>query len=345
MPSIAPDEQPLHVAVAVVANERGEILIARRPQGCHLEGMWEFPGGKLEPGEGVQQALRRELEEELGIRGEAARPLIRVRHRYSDGCVLLDVWRVTRYRGAPFGREGQTVRWVEPERLPAFDFPPPNRPICTAVRLPDSCMITPEPSSDLRGFLLRLECCLREGVRLFQLRARRLSGKEYRRLAEQAISLARRHGAQVLLNAAPERAMELGADGVHLSSRRLLSLRRRPLPASRWVAASCHDERELRHAADVGVDFALLSPVLPTVSHPGAAAVGWEQFQRLVEQVNFPVYALGGMDERHISIAHSHGAQGIAAIRGIWGGTGAMLCDKLRDFSAHPPGGVAGGEG
>jgi len=65
----------------------------------------------------------------------------------------------------------------------------------------------------------------------------------------------------------------------------------------------------------------------------------------MVDQVDFPVYALGGLDERHIPIAHSHGAQGIAAIRGIWGGTGAELCDKLRDFSGPPSSGVAGGEG
>ncbi len=318
MPSIAPDEF-LHVAVAVIANERGEILIAQRPPDRHQGGLWEFPGGKLEPGENVQQALRRELEEELGIRVGQARPLIRVRHRYVDGTVLLDVWRAIGYQGEPHGREGQPVRWVAPDRLLEHRFPAANYPVVTAVRLPECYLITPEPTGDLSGFLSRLERCLRAGIRLVQLRTRKLSEDAYHRLAKRVIPLVHGYGAQILLNAVPEWVTELGADGIHLNTRQLLSLRHRPLPFSCWVGASCHNEDELIHASRIGVDFALLSPVLPTATHPQAATLGWERFRRLVERVDIPVYALGGMTEQHISTAHSSGGQGIAAIRGIWG--------------------------
>ncbi len=317
-PSTALDDA-LHVAAAVITNRKGELLIARRPAERHQGGLWEFPGGKVEPGESVQQALRRELEEELGIRAGEVQPLIRVRHRYARCAVLLDVWRVVNFRGEPFGREGQPVRWVAPDQLMEYPFPAANHPVVTAVRLPDRYLITPEPEGDSEGFLVRLERCLQRGVRLVQLRAKQLSEGDFGTLAERVVALVHRYGAQILLNAAPESVRALGADGVHLSGERLRSLAHRPLPPPYWVAASCHDEEELALASGIGVDFALLSPVLPTATHPEAGALGWARFRALVERVNFPVYALGGMAERHLPVAKAQGAQGIAAIRGIWG--------------------------
>ena len=118
----------------------------------------------------------------------------------------------------------------------------------------------------------------------------------------------------------------LGADGVHLTSKRLLSLEYRPLPVGKWVAASCHDEHELAHAAQIGVDFAVVSPILSTPSHPDVEELGWERLFRLTEMASFPLYALGGMSsDEHLQLARSHGAQGIAAIRGIWGERGESL--------------------
>lgn len=318
MPNTVLDCESIHVAVGVITSGCGEILIARRPGGSHQGGLWEFPGGKLEPGEGVELALERELEEELGVQIECARPLIRIRHRYPDRSVLLDVWRVTAYRGSPIGREGQPLRWVLPERLLQYPFPPSNRSIVTAVRLPERYLITPEPEGDFLGFLSRLEHCLQAGVRLVQLRAKRLPADDYRRLAKRVVRIAGKYKAQILLNATPELVLETGADGIHLSAQRLLSLRQRPLPSSLWVAASCHNVTELVHAQGIGVDFGVVSPVLPTATHPHAAALGWERFRQLAEQAVFPVYALGGMSMQHLSLAHSYGAQGIAAIRAIW---------------------------
>ncbi len=324
MPNTAPEHTSdstthLHVAVAVIVNNGGEVLIAKRPGHLHLGGLWEFPGGKLEPGERVTQALRRELDEELGIAVESARPLIRVYHNYPEHAVLLDVWRVERYQGEAWGREGQPIAWVKPEQLLNYSFPEANTPIVTAARLPGRYLVTPEPGNNPQLFLSRLEQCLRGGVRLVQLRAKQLDGAEYELLARQVISLAGRYGVRVLLNADPELVTKLGAAGVHLASRRLLSLRRRPLPAELWVAASCHDERELAHAAHIGVDFAVIAPVLPTLSHPEVTGLGWERLLRLTEMAPFPVYALGGMRDEHLQLARSRGAQGIAAIRSIWG--------------------------
>lgn len=305
----------IHVAAAVISNARGEVLISLRHAQAHQGSLWEFPGGKVEAGETALQALRRELHEELGIDLRAARPLIRIPHRYPDQAVLLDVWRVTAFSGEAHGREGQPFQWVAPAQLPDFDFPAANRPIISAARLPDRYLITPEPGAD---FFARLDQAFAAGIRLVQLRAKQLPERDYADLARAVCARARQHGADVLLNTDPALVAEIGAAGVHLSAQRLRALDRRPLPAGLWVAASCHDADELALAARVGCDFAVLGPVQPTASHPGAPHLGWVRLRGLTEKTTLPVYALGGMTVADIEAAWRAGAQGIAAIRGLW---------------------------
>jgi len=307
----------IHVAAAVIVNPAGEVLLALRPKDKHQGGLWEFPGGKVEPGEEVLTALGRELQEEVGIAVTQARPLIRIQHRYPDKAVLLDVWRVDDFEGAPHGREGQPIEWVLPEALPQRAFPAANLPIVTAARLPECYLITPEPE-DHDEFLLRLERALRGGIRLVQLRAHSLNEIVYKVLAREALALCHRYGARLLLNGPPQWVEEVGADGLHLSSTRLLALSRRPLGQDRWVAASCHNARELQHALSIGVDFAVLSPIKPTLSHPDATPLGWSQMQAMIDHLPLPVYALGGMTRGDLKDAFAYGAQGIAAIRELW---------------------------
>ncbi len=311
------ESKPIHVAAGVIFNSRGEVLLARRHDHVHQGGLWEFPGGKLEPGEDIEQGLARELHEELGIAVQSARPLIRIRHDYPDKSVLLDVWRVERFSGEPHGREGQPLAWVPVGELGEQDMPAADRPIVHAVRLPSRYLIT-GAAGDSETFRRRLQRALEQGIRLVQFRAPELHGPERRARIEQALVLCRAHGAEMLVNGDPEEAMELGADGVHLNTRRLMTLQGRPIGRGRWLAASCHNLGELRHAESIGVDFAVLSPVRPTDSHPGAPVLGWEGFRGLVEQVALPVYALGGMQPAHQSMAFAHGAQGIAAIGAWW---------------------------
>jgi len=123
----------IHVAVGILTNVAGEVLITRRPDHVHQGGLWEFPGGKVEEGEPVAAALSRELHEELGITVQAAEPWLRVRHDYPDQCVFLDVWRVVVWRGEPHGREGQPLTWVLPAGLETLAFPAADEPIITAL--------------------------------------------------------------------------------------------------------------------------------------------------------------------------------------------------------------------
>ncbi len=312
------DPETLHVAVAAIVNDAQQVLLARRPEHTHQGGLWEFPGGKCEPGEAVEAALEREIYEELGIRTGVCRPLIRVPHRYTDRSVLLDVWRVDAFEGQPYGREGQAVEWVHIEDLGERAFPEANLPIIRALQLPSACLITPDPGDDRDAFLAQLQHRLDEGIRLVQLRAKSLGGVAYQSLAEQVIEQCRRSGARVLLNAEAHLALQLGADGIQLSSQRLQQVTERSLPDNLLLGASCHSAGELAHAQAIGADFALLSPVKPTASHPGAPALGWEAFANLVDSCAMPVYALGGMTPADLGEAITHGAQGIAAIRALW---------------------------
>jgi mutator protein MutT len=137
-----PDPKRLatHVVAAAVTEASGRVLIAQRPPGKHLAGGWEFPGGKLEPGEDRRAGLARELREELGISISTPRPLIRVRHTYDYGGVLIDMWVVRHYRGEPAGLDGQALRWVSQEELEAVQLLPADGPIVAALRLPERLM-------------------------------------------------------------------------------------------------------------------------------------------------------------------------------------------------------------
>ena len=310
----------MHVAAGVLENARGEILVARRFDHAHQGGLWEFPGGKVEAGEDVRAGLARELAEELGITVDAARPLIRVRHDYPGRSVLLDVWRVTAWQGRIHGREGQELEWLAADGLPELLMPAADVPIVRAVRLPDSYLITPSPGADTDGFLAALSASIEAGVKLVALRAGKLPASDLAALVGRASLVCRARGARLLVNAGAE-LLEAGcADGIHLDSARLMTATARPVPEQALLAASCHDPRELAHAARIGVDFAVLSPVAATGSHPGASPLGWPRFRELVEGVNLPVFALGGMDPGDLDVAWEHGGQGIAAMRGLWKG-------------------------
>lgn len=308
----------LHVAVGVVRNDKGEVLLTRRPQHVHQGGLWEFPGGKVEDNEDVCQALKRELAEELGIEVKKARPLIRVPHHYNDKSVLLDVWGITDFEGRVYGREGQPFAWVPVNHLVHYSFPAANKPIITAVRLPSLYLITGSWSGDEKAYINKLERALKAGIRLIQLRVKDVEENVYRRLARQSLALCQNYGAELLLNTLPSTAYDLDAHGVHLSAERLMGLNHRPLGSEKWVAASCHNQHELQHAMQIGVDFVVLSPVLKTPSHPQAKELGWQQFSALCEMSTIPIFALGGMTQHCLSEAQRNGAQGVAAISAIW---------------------------
>lgn len=300
----------LHVAVGVVRDSDGNILITQRARHAHQGGLWEFPGGKLEHGEEVLAALRRELREEVGILIDGASPLIKIHHHYPDLEVLLDVWRVDHFSGQACACEGQAMRWVASEDLNRYEFPVANRPIIAAAQLPDRYAILEGRSVD--QVLANLSRIIGNGVRLLQLRVKSLPASEILTVYATVFAECQRHGVKLLLNSDLP-LFQAEADGIHLSSHALMMANQRPENYA-WVAASCHDLKELEHAQSIGVDFAVLAPILPTPTHPDATPLGWDVMAELIEQVNLPVFALGGLKIEDIQRVLQAGGQGIAGI-------------------------------
>lgn len=304
----------IHVVAAVITDARGRILLNRRTGNSDMAGLWEFPGGKREPGETSEQALVRELHEELGIEAEVGEWVMDVPQLYPDKRLRLEVRMVRDWKGTARGREGQAITWVTPDKLSRYSMPPADLPVVAALRQPDRYLVTPEPAEDAQAWLSAIDAAIQGGIRRIQLRTPQSADRQS--LARRVAECHGRH-ADLLINRDIALARELRL-GVHLGSEQLLSLQARPLPESVPVAASCHDLAQLQAAQRLGCDFAVLGPVQSTASHPGAAALGWEAFEQLREQVSLPIYAIGGMGACDIETARRHGALGVAAIRALW---------------------------
>jgi 8-oxo-dGTP diphosphatase len=306
----------IEVAAAVLVHADGTVLLAQRPVGKAYEGYWEFPGGKIEPGESPHQALCRELHEELGIEVVTAHPWLTREFTYPHATVRLHFFRVFAWQGDPHGCERQMLSWQLLPHLSVTPILPANEMILRALSLPNVYAISNVATLGCDEFMRRLELALQNGLRMLQVREKKLIGNALVEFSSQVVRLAHRYEAKVLINNDEELADRVGADGVHYTSSHLMSCLMRP--ASNWCAASCHNAAELSHAAELGFDFALLSPVLPTLSHPDTPHLGWERFSELVVEAKLPVYALGGLTVSDLNTAQQYGAHGISLLSQAW---------------------------
>jgi 8-oxo-dGTP diphosphatase len=299
----------LEVAAAVIQRADGAFLLARRPPGKVYAGYWEFPGGKIEPGEAAERALARELREELGIETCTAFPWITREYTYPHAAVRLNFFRVTAWKGDPHPREEQAIAWQRSGMPLAEPMLPANAPVLAALALPHEYAITDAQALGTQAMLERIETRLAGGLKLLQVRDRDLPDRDA--FVRDVVRLARRHGARVLVSGTPAEG-----DGVHVTAARLMALDARP--AGGLAAASCHTAQELARAAALELDFAVLGPVRPTPSHPDARPLGWDGFARIARGASLPVYAIGGMRRTDLEDAWRAGAHGVAMISGAW---------------------------
>lgn len=315
-----PDAPPRHVAVGIVKNPKGEILVMERRADAHLGGHVEFPGGKLEAGESPEAALQRELKEELGIDMCRCRPLIQIPYSYAGRDVFLDVFRVTEYSGRARPLEGQEIGWRSVPALDGMRFPKANHGILRALQLPALIPVTPG-AGQVRDFLRHFEDTVRQrGVGLVHFRSHELDPRHYLRLAGDCLRTCHRHQVRLVLNADAASLGQVDAAGLHLTSRRLGAVDTRPLGKEYLVSASCHTLDEVLHASQAGLDYLFLGPVREKVCGAPVESLGWKRFARLARQSAVPVYAIGGLGPADIDVAIAHGGQGVAAIRAVWQG-------------------------
>jgi 8-oxo-dGTP diphosphatase len=303
------------VSAAIIERPDGHFLMASRPEGKVYAGWWEFPGGKVEIGETPRQALDRELREELGIEVVQAWPWLKRAYVYPHAHVMLRFFRVTQWRGELHPHEGQTLAWIRAESPDVTPILPANGPILKGLSLPLEYAISDLAKLGEAEFLSRLDSRLEQGLKLVQLREKALSQEAYRNLAVAVARRCQAHGARLMLNGHADLAKELGV-GTHLGSAQLMAADVRP--ELEWVGASCHDPAELARAAQLELDFVVLSPVLPTASHPGAETVGWDRFAHWLKDCPLPVYALGGLGAGDLTTARLHGAHGVALKSQAW---------------------------
>jgi 8-oxo-dGTP diphosphatase len=291
----------IDVAAAVILRPDGSFLMARRPPGKLYAGYWEFPGGKIEPGEAPEAAIARELHEELGIDIGTPCPWITRVFEYPHGIVHLRFFRVFEWRGEPHPREGQDIGWQTLDKLVSGPMLPANAPVLASLALPWEYAVTNASQVGAAAMLTHLDRRLKEGLKMIQVREP--AGAEP--FADEVIRLAHRCGAKVLT-----KQPHAGADGVHFTAAQLMTLKERPKQG--LAAASCHTREELEHAMRLGLDFAVLGPV------KDKAAIGWERFALLARDSGIPVYAIGGLTPGDLPQARRAGGHGVAMIRGSW---------------------------
>ena len=288
----------------------GSFLLAQRPEGKPYPGYWEFPGGKIEPGEDPRSALVRELREELGIELREATPWITRVYAYTHATVRLHFLRVTAWDGEPRPLEDQDIKWQRVEAPDVAPMLPANGPVLAALALPAVMVLSNALSEGIDDWIRELSKRALSERMLIQVREKGMERQKLQHLLSRALVRAEPFGSRVVVNSDCGTLPQ--CDGVHLTSKALMAAALRP--AGSLVGASCHDERELDQAEKLGVDYAVVGPVNATASHPGLVAMGWDRFETLARDRPMPIYAIGGLTRADLPQARRRGAHGVALL-------------------------------
>jgi 8-oxo-dGTP diphosphatase len=298
------------VAAAVIERPDGTFLLAQRPEGKAYPGYWEFPGGKIEPGEDARAALIRELREELGIEVRASTPWITRVYAYTHATVRLHFFKVTAWAGELKPLEDQAIRWQRVEAPDVAPMLPANAPVLAALALPAIMVVSNCAELGVDAWIQKLAELAIEEKLLVQIREKACNFQQVQHILSRALTRAEPFGSRIVVNS------DCGAypqsRGVHLTAKALTAATARPEAA--LLGASCHDERELDHAERIGVDYAVVGPVKATASHPGVTPLGWERFAELARDRPMPVFAIGGLKRADLLEARRHGAHGVALL-------------------------------
>ena len=306
------------VAVGLIV-QNGQALLAKRAEHQHQGGRFEFPGGKVEAGELVTDALLRELHEELGIDIHAPQFVQRLTYNYPEKTVCLHVYRIESFDGEPVGREGQPLHWVPLPQLFDLNFPDANRPIVRAAQLPQRYSITSNlivPELDALPAWLAEQSIEKETDAWVYVRLPNASSNVYE-TAIKHLSMLRPDLNLIAAWDAPE-SVNAFIRGRHLTQVALFAQTELVRQSERdfWFAA-CHDEASMAHAVMLGVDAITLGAVLATPTHPDGLILGWDGFAQLAKMSDVPVYALGGMQMKNLAESQAHGGFGVAGMRFI----------------------------
>ena len=303
------------------------VLLSKRLPGKHLADHWEFPGGRVEPGESRHAALARELHEELGITIEASQPWCSLTHAYPEKTVHLHIHRVSHFHGVPAGCEGQVIEWVAWRKVAHRPMPPADQALLKVFGMAPVAWVAPPASdnndtsaalADWRRGLAEIKNTPWARQPWWLVWTMPVTDERAQAAAKQAIALAHRAGHRPLLAGSPAKAQALGASGVYLDQAAATRMAKRPAGLE-WVGVACDGAAGLASATALGADFATLSPLRRAQVSPERDGLGGAQFQALIASAGLPVLALGGVGWTDVSWARSLGAFGVAGIHSLWG--------------------------
>lgn len=301
----------VNIAIALILS-KNKILVGWRNSTQHQGNKYEFPGGKVEQGESAVEACRREVMEEVCVDISQWHAKTIIQHEYEDICVNLHF-----FQGFISDKQLKAAKqpWTLYKRteLADLNFPKANQRIISQLIWPKYIKISAE--------LNPLHEFDREKFLYFrpQLNMSNPSNQTLERSIAQIESFSAEHLNQLIINI--DLWSKLNADTqmlvtkVHLRHDQLLSMTSNSLISTHCFIASCHDFETLQHAQHIGCDAVFLSPIQDTWTHPNAAVLGWEGFRELAQQLDIPVFALGGLNPMDLELAINHGAYGVAGIR------------------------------
>ena len=316
MLNIEPKAVHVNVSVAVLINANDQVLLGQRPPPKSWEGWWEFPGGKIEKGETSSDALYREIYEEIGVKITQFKRWVTRKYSYNGNDITLHFFRVYKWEGKVTSKENQKLVWTYLKNPSVSPILPANLFIQKSFDLPKYYAITNLSETSRQVFFNQLQNKISNGLKMIQVREKNISIDDFKIFSKEVIRICKPKNVKVIINSDVNLAYEIKADGVHLTSKDLISIKK--LPKNLIVSASCHNQEEIDIAEKLNINFLVLSAVRKTLSHPNIKPIGWDKFEKIANRVNTPIYALGGLGVKDYRIALENGAVGIASQRLIW---------------------------
>ena len=306
----------VNVSVAVLINADHQVLLGQRPPPKSWNGWWEFPGGKIEKGETSVDALYREIYEEIGVKITQFKKWVTRKYSYDGNDITLHFFRVYKWEGKVTSKENQKLVWTYLKNPSVSPILPANLFIQKSFDLPKYYAITNLSETSRQVFFNQLQNKISNGLKMIQVREKNISIDDFKIFSKEVIRICKPKNVKVIINSDVNLAYEIKADGVHLTSKDLISITK--LPKNLIVSASCHTQEEINIAEKLNIHFVVLSAVNKTKSHPNTKPIGWNKFQTIANKTNIPIYALGGLSTEDYEVALENGAVGIASQRSIW---------------------------
>jgi 8-oxo-dGTP diphosphatase len=301
----------IRAVVGVLRDKNQAILIAQRRTTQFMGGFWELPGGKIETGESPEQALSRELNEELNIKVERSSLHQTMVHQYDDRIVQLSIYNIDKYQNIPKSAEGQILSWVKITALNTYQLLPTMQAFIDSITLPNKYWITPSSDHQSAEWMEKFEQKLTSGISLIQLRSKTALNAVF---ITKLYNKCKHNNIKLLLNTIDKTFDETDNNGWHLTTNEMLQLDKRPCAENKLLGVSTHNLAEALKAQAIGANFVVVSPVQATQTHPDTTPLGWENAEQVVDKLNIPVYFLGGMGEQDLDKTRKLGAQGIAGV-------------------------------